>query len=65
MKEGLRGQTPSFAGDRHLLLPVLPFLVRRGFRPRLGERPIRDAVENISAMLLCVTSLPVGQEAAK
>jgi ATP-dependent Clp protease ATP-binding subunit ClpA len=24
---------------------VLPFLVRRGFHPRLGARPLRDAVE--------------------
>jgi ATP-dependent Clp protease ATP-binding subunit ClpA len=24
---------------------VLPFLVRRGFHPRLGARPMRDAVE--------------------
>ncbi len=39
--------------DRHLLspgtgtfvLPVLPFLVRRGFHPPLGARPLRDAVE--------------------
>jgi len=32
----------------HLLVPdgsVLPFLVRRGFHPRLGARPLRDAVE--------------------
>ena len=25
---------------------VLPFLVQRGFHPRLGARPMRDAVEN-------------------
>ncbi len=24
---------------------MLPFLVRRGFHPRLGARPLRDAVE--------------------
>jgi ATP-dependent Clp protease ATP-binding subunit ClpA len=32
----------------HCLEPtetVLPFLVRRGFHPRLGARPMRDAVE--------------------
>jgi ATP-dependent Clp protease ATP-binding subunit ClpA len=26
---------------------VLPFLVRRGFHPRLGARPVRDAVEKL------------------
>ncbi len=26
---------------------VLPFLVRRGFHPRLGARPMRDAVEKL------------------
>ena len=26
---------------------VLPFLVRRGFHPRLGARPLRDAVEKV------------------
>ena len=35
-------------GKGHCLEPaetVLPFLVRRGFHPRLGARPMRDAVE--------------------
>jgi ATP-dependent Clp protease ATP-binding subunit ClpB len=35
-------------GKGHPLEPaetVLPFLVRRGFHPRLGARPMRDAVE--------------------
>ena len=26
---------------------VLPFLVRRGFHPRLGARPLRDVVEKV------------------
>ena len=26
---------------------VLPFLVRRGFHPKLGARPMRDAVEKL------------------
>jgi ATP-dependent Clp protease ATP-binding subunit ClpB len=35
-------------GNGHVLTAdssVLPFLVRRGFHPRLGARPMRDAVE--------------------
>jgi len=39
----------TFLRERgHVLVPndsVLPFLVRRGFHPRLGARPLRDAVE--------------------
>ena len=34
----------------HVLAPdasVLPFLVRRGFHPKLGARPMRDAVEKL------------------
>jgi ATP-dependent Clp protease ATP-binding subunit ClpB len=34
----------------HELIPeatVLPFLVRRGFHPKLGARPMRDAVEKL------------------
>ena len=27
--------------------PVLPFLVRKGFHPKLGARPMRDAVEKL------------------
>jgi ATP-dependent Clp protease ATP-binding subunit ClpA len=26
---------------------VLPFLVRRGFHPKLGARPMRDAIEKL------------------
>ena len=42
-------QEVTFLRDRgHVIVPdgsVLPFLVRRGFHPRLGARPLRDAVE--------------------
>lgn len=42
-------QEVTFLRERgHVLVPnssVLPFLVRRGFHPRLGARPLRDAVE--------------------
>jgi ATP-dependent Clp protease ATP-binding subunit ClpA len=34
----------------HELAPtesVLPFLVRRGFHPKLGARPMRDAIEKL------------------
>ena len=37
----MRGKGHELAAD----LAVLPFLVRRGFHPRLGARPMRDAVE--------------------
>jgi ATP-dependent Clp protease ATP-binding subunit ClpA len=37
----MRGKGHELAAD----LSVLPFLVRRGFHPRLGARPMRDAVE--------------------
>jgi ATP-dependent Clp protease ATP-binding subunit ClpA len=30
-----------------LARPVLPFLVRKGFHPKLGARPMRDAVEKL------------------
>ena len=38
------------AGRGHRLEPdksVLPFLVRKGFHPKLGARPMRDAVEKL------------------
>jgi ATP-dependent Clp protease ATP-binding subunit ClpB len=38
------------AGHRHKLeldKSVLPFLVRKGFHPKLGARPMRDAVEKL------------------
>jgi len=37
-------------GRGHLLeldKTVLPFLVRKGFHPKLGARPMRDAVEKL------------------
>jgi ATP-dependent Clp protease ATP-binding subunit ClpA len=37
-------------GKGHALTPsesVLPFLVRRGFHPKLGARPMRDAIEKL------------------
>ena len=45
----LLAQEMEFLGAKgHRIEPaenVLPFLVRRGFHPRLGARPMRDAVE--------------------
>ncbi len=38
------------AARGHKLEPddtVLPFLVRKGFHPKLGARPMRDAVEKL------------------
>jgi ATP-dependent Clp protease ATP-binding subunit ClpB len=41
----------KFLQDKgYLLTPtesVLPFLVRRGFHPKLGARPMRDAIEKL------------------
>jgi ATP-dependent Clp protease ATP-binding subunit ClpB len=41
----------KFLRDKgHALTPsesVLPFLVRRGFHPKLGARPMRDAIEKL------------------
>jgi ATP-dependent Clp protease ATP-binding subunit ClpB len=41
----------KFLRDKgHTLAPdesVLPFLVRRGFHPKLGARPLRDAIEKL------------------
>jgi ATP-dependent Clp protease ATP-binding subunit ClpB len=41
----------KFLRDKgHELAPqesVLPFLVRRGFHPKLGARPMRDAIEKL------------------
>jgi len=36
---------------------VLPFLVRKGFHPKLGARPMRDAVEKLIGDALAVTLL--------
>jgi len=41
----------KFLKQRSIILEptpsVLPFLVRRGYHPRLGARPMRDAVEKL------------------
>ena len=41
----------AFLGDRGHRLELhpdtLPFLVRKGFHPKLGARPMRDAVEKL------------------
>jgi ATP-dependent Clp protease ATP-binding subunit ClpB len=41
-----------------LARPVLPFLVRKGFHPKLGARPMRDAVEKLvgDAVAECLLS---------
>jgi ATP-dependent Clp protease ATP-binding subunit ClpA len=44
----LANELKFLRGKGHELVPtgaVLPFLVRRGYHPRLGARPMRDAVE--------------------
>ena len=47
----LLAQEVEFLGAKgHCIEPaenVLPFLVRRGFHPRLGARPLRDVVEKV------------------
>ena len=40
---------------------VLPFLVRKGFHPKLGARPMRDAVEKLVGDALAVKLL-AGQD---
>jgi ATP-dependent Clp protease ATP-binding subunit ClpA len=41
--EFLRGKGFALTADKS----VLPFLVQRGFHPKLGARPMRDAVEKL------------------
>jgi ATP-dependent Clp protease ATP-binding subunit ClpB len=41
-------------------LAVLPFLVRRGFHPKLGARPMRDAVEKLIGDAVAVDLLAGG-----
>ena len=41
-------------------MPVLPFLVRRGFHPKLGARPMRDAVEKLIGDAVAVDLLTGG-----
>ena len=47
----------------HELTPdatVLPFLVRRGFHPKLGARPMRDAVEKLVGDAVAIDLLTGG-----
>jgi ATP-dependent Clp protease ATP-binding subunit ClpA len=41
------GQSPRCGHKLELDKAVLPFLVRKGFHPKLGARPMRDAVEKL------------------
>lgn len=54
----------NFLGDRgHELEPdgtVLPFIVRRGFHPKLGARPMRDAIEKLVGDAVAVDLLTKG-----
>jgi ATP-dependent Clp protease ATP-binding subunit ClpB len=46
----LANELKFFHDKSHELAPhisVLPFLVRRGFHPKLGARPMRDAIEKL------------------
>jgi ATP-dependent Clp protease ATP-binding subunit ClpA len=46
----LTNELKFLAGKGYTLKPddfVLPFLVRRGFHPKLGARPMRDAIEKL------------------
>ena len=40
---------------------VLPFLVRKGFHPKLGARPMRDAVEKLVGDAVAVDLLTGGK----
>jgi ATP-dependent Clp protease ATP-binding subunit ClpA len=44
---------------------VLPFLVRRGFHPKLGARPMRDAVEKLMGDAVAVDLLNFGTGCGK
>src|ERR1017187_6397866 len=44
---------------------VLPFLVRRGFHPKLGARPMRDAVEKLIGDAVAVDLLTSGSGCGK
>lgn len=54
----------NFLGDRgHELEPdaaVLPFIVRRGFHPKLGARPMRDTIEKLVGDAVAVDLLTSG-----
>jgi ATP-dependent Clp protease ATP-binding subunit ClpA len=40
---------------------VLPFLVRKGFHPKLGARPMRDAIEKFVGDAMAGILLQVGR----
>ena len=47
----LAQEVTFLSAEGHRIEPaanVLPFLVRRGFHPRLGARPLRDVVEKVT-----------------
>jgi ATP-dependent Clp protease ATP-binding subunit ClpB len=44
---------------------VLPFLVRRGFHPKLGARPMRDAVEKLVGDAVAIDLLTGGRGCGK
>lgn len=54
----------NFLGDKgHELQPdssVLPFIVRRGFHPKLGARPMRDTIEKLVGDAVAVDLLTKG-----
>jgi ATP-dependent Clp protease ATP-binding subunit ClpA len=54
----------NFLGDKgYELLPdaaVLPFIVRRGFHPKLGARPMRDTIEKLVGDAVAVDLLTNG-----
>jgi hypothetical protein len=54
----------NFLGDRgHELEPdaaVLPFIVRRGFHPKLGARPMRDTTEKLVGDAVAIDLLTSG-----
>ena len=62
-------QELAFLRDKgHELMPddsVLPFLVRRGFHPRLGARPMRDVVEKFIGDAVAVDLLANGDGSGK
>jgi len=59
----------KFLRDKgHELAPhesVLPFLVRRGFHPKLGARPMRDAIEKLVGDAVSTDLLTGGKACGK
>lgn len=48
--------------DLKLDKAVLPFLVRKGFHPKLGARPMHDAVEKLMGDAVAESLLNVRQD---